>query len=189
MSAPTTGAESLVEVSDELLARRAGDGDMAAFDVLARRYGTMMRAYARRVLGASDDADDVVQDSLVQAWTQIGGLRDAAAVRPWLLRITGNRALDVLRRRKPHAAVEHIPEPADPSPGPEASALASSGTRALERALAALPEEQRRCWVLREVGGQSYEDIADALNISTATVRGRLARARTTLAKKLEDWR
>ncbi|MHA7222974.1 RNA polymerase sigma factor [Arthrobacter sp. RHLT1-20] len=189
MRALTARMEALAEGSDDLLARRAGDGDMDAFEVLARRYGTMMRSYARRVLGSSGDADDVVQEALIQAWNQIGGLRDTAAVRPWLLRITGNRALDVLRRRKPHAAIEHLPGLADPAPGPEVSAVATSSTRALEQALAALPEEQRRCWVLRELGGQSYEDIAEALNISKATVRGRLARARTTLAKEMEDWR
>ena len=189
MSAPTARTEALAEASDDLLARRAGDGDMDAFEVLARRYGAMMRAYARRILGAHDDADDVVQEALVQAWKQIGGLRDTAAVRPWLMRITGNRALDVLRRRKPHTALEHVPDLHDPAPGPEKSAVAGSRSRALERALAALPEEQRRCWVLRELGGQSYEDIAEALNISSATVRGRLARARTTLAKEMEDWR
>lgn len=176
-------------LSDDLLARRAGDGDRDAFNVLARRYGTMMRAYARRILGSPDDADDVVQESLVQAWAQLGGLREASAVRPWLMRITGNRALDHLRRRKPHTPLEHHPALPDPAPGPEAAAVNGSGTRALKRALAALPEEQRRCWILREVGGQSYQDIAETLNITQATARGRLARARATLATELEDWR
>ncbi|MDI3243345.1 RNA polymerase sigma factor [Arthrobacter sp. AL08] len=189
MSAATARKDALAEASDGLLARRAGDGDMEAFEGLARRYGTMMRAYARRVLGSTTDVDDVVQEALIQAWNQIDGLRDASAVRPWLLRITGNRALDVLRRRKPHAPIEHFPGLPDPAPGPESSAVTTSGTRALENALAALPEEQRRCWVLRELGGQSYEDIAETLNISQATVRGRLARARTTLAREMEDWR
>ncbi|MET3948475.1 RNA polymerase sigma-70 factor (ECF subfamily) [Arthrobacter sp. UYCu512] len=184
-----TIAEALAEGSDELLARRAGDGDMDAFELLARRHGTIMRAYARRVLGSTTEADDVVQEALIQAWNQIGGLRDASAARPWLLRITGNLAVDVLRRRKSHATIEHTPDLADPAPGPESSAITITGTQALERALAALPEEQRRCWVLRELGGQTYEDIAQTLNISRAAVRGRLARARTTLAQKMEDWR
>lgn len=189
MSEPTARKEALAEASDDLLARRAGDGDMEAFENLARRHGTIMRAYARRVLGSVADADDVVQEALIQAWKQIGGLRDTAAVRPWLMRITGNRALDHLRRRKPHTNIDHLPHLSDPAPGPEAAALTGSRTQALEQALAALPEEQRRCWILRELGGQSYDDIAEALNISRATVRGRLARARTTLAKELEDWR
>lgn len=189
MSSHTARREALAEASDDLLARRAGDGDLEAFEVLARRHGTMMRAYARRVLGSCDDADDVVQDALIQAWKQIGGLRDAAAVRPWMMRIIGNRALDVLRRRRPHTNIDQLAGLSDPLPGPEAAALSGSRTRALEQALAALPVEQRRCWILRELGGQSYEDIAEALNISRATARGRLARARTTLAKELEDWR
>lgn len=189
MSSPTARSEALAEASDDLLARRAGDGDMEAFEALARRHGTMMRAYARRVIGSSGDADDVVQDALVQAWKQIGGLRDTAAVRPWMMRIVGNCALNVVRRRRQHRNIDQLAGLSDPAQGPEAAAVSGSCTQALERALAALPVEQRRCWILREMGGQSYEDIAEALNISRATARGRLARARTTLAKELEDWR
>jgi RNA polymerase sigma-70 factor (ECF subfamily) len=67
--------------------------------------------------------------------------------------------------------------------------MATSGTEALKLALARLPEEQRRCWVLKEFNGQTYEQIAQTLNISPASVRGRLARARVALVRDMEGWR
>lgn len=84
-------------VPDALLAGRAADGDTAAFEALARRHGPVMRASARRLTGSLADADDVVQESLMQAWKQLHTLRDGDAVKGWLLRITGTRSIDDLR--------------------------------------------------------------------------------------------
>jgi len=181
-------------VPDALLAGRAADGDTAAFEALARRHGPLMRASARRLTGSLADADDVVQESLVQAWKQLNTLRDPAAVKGWLLRITGSRSIDHLRRRKNHTALgtveDSVAAVSGPAEGgnPESAALNGSRMEALKAALAALPEEQRRCWVLKQFNDQSYEEIAQTLNISTASVRGRLARARVTLAREMEGW-
>lgn len=183
-------------VPDALLAGRAADGDTAAFEALARRHGPLMRAAARRLTGSTADADDVVQEALMQAWRQLDTLRDPAAVKGWLLRITGSRSIDHLRRRRFHTDVDAAEDSMDSGTGgrpgsadPEAAAVSSSRVEALKAALATLPEEQRRCWVLKEFNDQSYEDIAQTLNISTASVRGRLARARITLAREMEEWR
>ncbi|MCT9869847.1 RNA polymerase sigma factor [Paenarthrobacter aurescens] len=181
-------------VPDALLAGRAADGDTAAFEALARRHGPLMRATARRLTGSLADADDVVQETLVQAWKQLDGLRDPAAVRGWLLRIVGSRSIDHLRKRRNHADLSGVEDAVDASSGPkhedpESNALNGSRVEALKAALAKLPEEQRRCWVLKEFNDQSYEEIAQTLNISPASVRGRLARARITLARTMEEWR
>lgn len=184
-------------VPDALLAGRAADGDTAAFEALARRHGPQMRASARRLTGSFADADDVVQESLMQAWRQLDTLRDPAAVKGWLLRITGSRSIDHLRKRRLHTDLTTVENAVEPQAGstprvkadPESAAVSGSRVEALKAALAALPEEQRRCWVLKEFNDQSYEDIARTLNISTASVRGRLARARITLAREMEEWR
>ena len=180
-------------VPDAILAGRAFDGDTAAFEALARRHGPQMRACARRITGSYADADDVVQESLMQAWKQLDTLRDNGAVKGWLLRITGSRSIDHLRRRKVHPELDAEHEAAADGAGnhhnPESAAVNGSRVAALRAALARLPEEQRRCWVLKEFGDQSYEEIASALNISSDSVRGRLARARVTLAREMEEWR
>jgi RNA polymerase sigma factor (sigma-70 family) len=84
-------------VPDALLAGRAADGETAAFEALARRHGPLIRACARRLTGSLADADDLVQESLMQAWKQLDTLRDGDAVKTWLLRITGSRSIDHLR--------------------------------------------------------------------------------------------
>ncbi|ASN22011.1 RNA polymerase sigma factor [Arthrobacter sp. YN] len=181
-------------VPDALLAGRAADGDTAAFEALARRHGPLMRATARRLTGSRADADDVVQETLVQAWKQLDTLREPGAVRGWLLRILGSRSIDHLRKRRHHVDLDDVENQRDDSPrtrtqDPENNAVNGSRVEALKAALAALPEEQRRCWVLKEFNDQSYEEIALTLNISPASVRGRLARARITLARTMEEWR
>ena len=187
-------------VPDALLAGRAADGDTAAFEALARRHGPLMRASARRLTGSLADADDVVQESLVQAWKQLDTLRDGDAVKSWLLRITASRSIDQVRRRKNHSDLSDLDQRLAAGSGlagggaagagnPEAAALSDSRMEALKAAVAALPEEQRRCWVLKQFNDQSYEEIAQTLNISVASVRGRLARARVALAREMEGWR
>lgn len=185
--------DRLALLPDALLVGRAVDGDTAAFEALARRHGPVMRASARRLTGSAADADDVVQEALVQAWKQLDTLRDPEAVRGWLLRITGSRSIDHLRRRKLHTPLDGLEERLESPPAgrsnPESAGVRMSGTEALKAALDRLPEEQRRCWVLRQFNDQSYEEIAQTLNISAASVRGRLARARITLAREMEEWR
>jgi RNA polymerase sigma-70 factor (ECF subfamily) len=181
-------------VPDALLAGRAADGDTAAFEALARRHGPLMRATARRLTGTLADADDVVQESLMQAWKQLDNLRDPAAVKSWLLRIVGTRSIDHLRKRRNHVALDEAETLADAPSGPriqdpESTAVNASRVDALKSALQRLPEEQRRCWVLKEFNDLSYEEIALTLNISPDSVRGRLARARTALARTMEEWR
>ena len=137
-----------------------------------------------------------MQESLVQAWKQLDTLRDGDAVKSWLLRITGSRSIDHVRSRKNHSDLGDLDQTAGRRvrPGgwggnPESAALSGSRMEALKSAVASLPEEQRRCWVLKQFNDQSYEEIAQTLNISVASVRGRLARARVTLAREMEGWR
>lgn len=186
---PQENSQGLADAPDAVLAERAGDGDTAAFELLARRHGPLMRAYARRLTRSWDEADDVVQDSLVTAWKDLGTLQEGAAVTAWLLKIVSHRAVDAGRRRKTHANLYDQPDAADSKPTPDAAAVTGAAQQALNNALLRLPEEQRRCWVLKEFGGLSYEDIAAALGISATSVRGRLARARITLVKEMEEWR
>ncbi|QOT19059.1 RNA polymerase sigma factor [Paenarthrobacter sp. YJN-5] len=155
---------------------------------------TSYRTTARRLTGTLADADDVVQESLMQAWEQLDNLRDPAAVKSWLLRIVGTRSIDHLRKRRNHVALDEAETladaPSDPRiQDPESTAVNASRVDALKSALQRLPEEQRRCWVLKEFNDLSYEEIALTLNISPDSVRGRLARARTALARTMEEWR
>lgn len=177
------------ETTDEALVALSCDGDTWAFGQLARRYAPAMKAVASRLGPSPADIDDIVQESLIQAWQRLNTLDDPGAVRSWLLRLTARKAIDHARRHKFHDDVDTLANMHDTGLSPAAAAVVSQGSQALGRALAELPESQRSVWWLREGADMSYEDIAHALGISVASVRGRLARARATLMTQMEEWR
>ena len=181
--------EALEQAGDRILAGRAMDGDVAAFAVLVRRYTPMMRAYTHRMLNASAEVDDIVQDAFVTAWQRFGELEDPAKVKSWLMRIVSRKAVDRLRQTRPALDVDEIDRPAPPQASPDAVVEARAGVAALGAALRELPEAQRECWVLRELGGYSYDEIAEELGIPVSTVRGLLSRARRFLITRMEAWR
>jgi len=180
---------SLDEAEDATLADRAADGDMRSFEVLVRRYGPLMRATATRILGGSAESDDVVQDAFVVAWQQLDRLDDGAAVRGWIMRIVSNKSVDRLRARREHADIDDHDPVAPVDHSPDRVAETRSQEEALSSALSELPEPQRQCWVLKEIAGYSYEEIAEQLDLPTSTVRGLLARARKALTREMEAWR
>ncbi|MDJ0337907.1 RNA polymerase sigma factor [Cryobacterium sp. PH31-O1] len=181
--------DRLEDVADAILVGRAVDGDTGAFETLIRRHGPLMRAYTARIVGSMADADDVVQDAFHTAWRRLPELRDPAAVRPWLMRIASRLAFSSLRRKPAEVELPDLESALPADTQPENIAVRNAQLRALSAALDTLPEDQRRCWLLREVGELSYDDIAQEMELPTATVRGKLARARASIYAQMEGWR
>lgn len=179
----------LDQTGDRIVAGRAADGDVVAFAVLVRRYTPMMRAYTRRLLNADADVDDIVQEAFVTAWQRLPDLDDPGKVKSWLMTITSRKTIDRIRATRPQIDVDQIEQPAPDHASPPRVAEARAGTDALSDALRELPATQRECWVLREVSGYSYDEIAEELDIAVSTVRGLLARARKHLLVRMEEWR
>jgi len=179
---------ALSAASDSLLVQRSVDGDAEAFATIVRRHGPYLRAFAIRLTGSHADADDALQEALITAWEQLPSLDDPEKLRSWLASIVSRKSTDRLRRRKP--SIELDPErEVEPGAGPEASVVAISQLEALNAVLAGLPESQRQCWVLKEIAGLSYDEIAARLGLTVTIVRGKLARARVTVVKEMEEWR
>lgn len=181
--------DPLRRAADATLVVRAADGDVLAFEVLARRHGPLMRVYAEQVLASNVESDDVVQESFLTAWRKLSDLQEPARFRSWMLQITTRKALDRLRRRRHHDDVDEIDHPSDVARTPERIVETRMQYDALWAALDRLPTDQRRCWLLRETAGMSYQQIAEELELSPSTVRGLLARARRFLAVEMEGWR
>ncbi|WP_251055331.1 RNA polymerase sigma factor [Streptomyces sp. ISL-66] len=174
-----------------MLAVRAGEGDEDAFAVLVRRHSSRLLALALHLLGNRADAEDAVQEALLSAWRQLPEFRHRASFGTWMYRIVTNRCLNTLRRRPHPAPLDSVPEPvaADAGSSPPRVAETDAATAALARALSELSPELRTCWVLRELHGLHYEEIAHLLGTSEKTVRGRLFRARRTLTEAMRPWR
>lgn len=176
---------------DDVLVARVGRGDRAALDALFRRHKAVAFRVAYRLLGHPDDALDAVQDGFVNAVTHLARFRGTSSFKTWLLRVVSNAALDLGRARQRRDG--RYSAPADEFAGVPDGRLAPPDHNldradlraALDRALAALPEPQRRTFVLHADGGLSYQEVADALGVAIGTVMSRLYYARQRLKSSL----
>ncbi|MFC9804923.1 RNA polymerase sigma factor [Streptomyces griseoaurantiacus] len=191
MSERTAAPQSVRDLPDRILAVRAAEGDEDSFAFLVQRHSRSLLGLARCVVGDSQDAEEAVQDAFLSAWRRLPEYRHHAEFRTWMYRITVNRCLNMRRRRPPPLSLETVAEPvtADAWSQPARSAEQDAATAALSRALAGLDEEQRLCWLLREVQGMPYKEIAQVTHTSEQTVRGRLFRARRSLQEAMGPWR
>jgi RNA polymerase sigma-70 factor, ECF subfamily len=175
---------------DEVLARRAALGDRAAFGAIVDRHGPALYRYAYRMLGHEGDTQDCLQEALAAAWRGLPGFRGDAALRTWLFALTINQVRTFVRRRPP--ATLPVDEAVTVAPAtlqPEQQALAADLLSALDRALRQLPLPQRSTWLLVEIEGLSYAEVAEVRHTTVTAVRGQLERARRNLEIKLEGWR
>jgi RNA polymerase sigma-70 factor (ECF subfamily) len=175
--------------SDEQLLACFAAGKREALEELFRRYRTPAYRVAYRLLGHEADALDAVQEGFVKALTHLDGFRGHSSFKTWLLRVVSNAALDLGRQRGRREMLSlHRGGagdldgagpvlPGDPAHGLERADL----RRLLDEALAALPEAQRRTFVLHADAGLSYREVAEALGISIGTVMSRLYYARQKL--------
>ena len=180
------------EVPDEVLARRAALLDRAAFAVIVDRHGPALYRYARRMLDDPQDTEDCVQEAFAAAWTSLPHFAGRSSVRTWLFAITAHKVRSLQRRRTrtplplPFVPVDEVDTHAiDPARSAEGTDLLA----ALHEALRELPPGPRSTWLLREVEGLSYEQIAEVSGTTTSTVRGQLHRARGHLVQRMEAWR
>ena len=185
------GAVRDAERSDAALLRAARLGDTDAFGGIVERHGPGMRRYARFILGDEDDAADATQEALVSAWRGLGTFRGESSLRTWLFTLVSRRAADLQRRRRPVPVEEQQLEQRLPAAPDTASGTAVEAEllEALRSALQELPWRQRACWLLREVEGLSYDEIAATVGVTSGQVRGYLHRGRASLAERMEPWR
>lgn len=190
---------------------RAGDGE--AFSELTEPYRRELQLHCYRILGSVQDAEDMLQETLLAAWRGLGGFEERASIRTWLYKIATNKCLNALRDtgRRPEGSIRSEwsappPEPTrraeplwlqpypdallddvpDAAPGPEARYETKEALAlAFVTGLQRLPPRQRAVLVLRDVLGYPAAQAADMLAVSEVSVNSALQRARTTLAAQL----
>jgi RNA polymerase sigma-70 factor, ECF subfamily len=176
-------------LDDATLVVRAREGDVTAFEDLVRRYRVPVYRIAVRILNDPCSAADTAQEAFVTAWRHLPEVKAEQAFAAWLYRIAVTRAVSTLRTVRPYVPLDELAAARDRFPGPEEHALADGLATALRCALNHLTPEQRACWILREMEGLSYEEVATVLHTTTGAVRGRLHRTRPHLAAELKPWR
>jgi RNA polymerase sigma-70 factor (ECF subfamily) len=184
-----------VQVSERLLGR-ARAGDELAFRDLTDPFRPELELHCYRVLGSLQDAEDMLQETLLAAWRGLDEFQGRASLRTWLYRIATNRCLNHLRgraRRPEPIGLQPYPDPLleglpDSAPGPAARYETREATAlAFVAGLQRLPPLQRTALVLRDVLGFSARESAAILQTTEASVKGALQRARAALAQRPVD--
>jgi len=187
-------AVGVVGLTDEELVSRSMGGDPESFNQLIKRWEKPIYALAYRTIGREDDARDVVQETFLRAFRGLSGFKGQAKFSSWLYRITLNLCRDWMRRQR-RAPVVVTPDGVDlvelageseEVETADAAVERKDLSRAIARAMTALPEEQRAAIVLKEYHGLTFQEIADLLGCPLSTVKTRLYQGLTVLRKELE---
>src|SRR5229473_1590296 len=199
-SMPPIQSKGTEAVTDELtLVQAAKRGDISAFEQLVKRYDRNVFRIAQHITQNREDAEDVVQDAFLKAYTNLAQFQGQSKFYTWLVRIAVNEALMKLRRRRPERTVsldeevkteeDSLPrEVADWSPNPEQQYSQAEMREILSKTIQGLPPGFRTVFVLRDVEGLSTEETAAALDLSIPAVKSRLLRARLQLRERLSRY-
>ena len=173
--------------SDEDLAVRC-QGDPGAFRELFRRYQRRLYHYAKGMLGSSEDAEDVTQDTFVRVFKFAHRFDRGRRFSTWLYTIAANQCRNRLRRRRPALSLDDqdVPEPKDDSsPGPIEVYEASRVKEMVDAAIEELPLLYREVLHLRYLEGMAYKEIAGTLRVSVSAVETRIFRGKKLLRTHL----
>ncbi|TPM08109.1 MULTISPECIES: RNA polymerase sigma factor [unclassified Mesorhizobium] len=180
--------------TDELrLVARALARDSDAFRKIMKLNNQRLYRLARGMVRNDGEAEDIVQEAYVRAFTNLGTYRGDASLSTWLSRIVINEALGRLRKGRRTVAMPENPEaqiirfPLNPSDDPERTMAQRQILGLVERATDSLPDAYRAVFVARVIEGLSTEETADLLGVRPETVKTRLHRARVLLRKALDD--
>jgi RNA polymerase sigma-70 factor, ECF subfamily len=180
--------------SDEELVARSVGGDLDSFNQLVLRWERPIYALAYRVIGREEDARDVAQETFLRAFRALKGFKGQAKFSSWLYRITLNLCRDWIRRER-RAPLAQMPEGIDlvelageetPSESIEQRIGRQQLGRAVSKAMATLPDEQRTAIILKEYHGLTFQEIADLLDCPLSTVKTRLYQGLSVVRKQLQ---
>ncbi len=191
-----------VPIDDELIARIRRD-DAVALEELVSRYEDRVYNLAYRMLGNKEDAEDVLQDTFLNAVRGLDSFKGKSSFSTWLYRVAANAALTKIRKRSRREKSESeflddvysVRQAAhsgvvltDWSTNPATSLLDEEARKELQKAIGELPEIYKAVFVLRDVQGLPAAEVAEVLGLSVAAVKSRLHRARLYLRNRLSSY-
>ncbi|HEU0292161.1 MAG TPA: sigma-70 family RNA polymerase sigma factor [Anaerolineales bacterium] len=177
-------------------------GDRAEFARLIDTYSSSIYRLGLKMLGNPQDAEDVLQNTFMNALLHLSSFEGRSSIATWLYRIAANEALMLIRKRRPEVSLEQESQQddaenledvkprvfADWSGLPEDELLSSEGKKLLDTAIQNMPETLRIVFVLRDIEGLSIKETADALNLTETNVKTRLLRARMSMRERLSTY-
>lgn len=183
---------------EEYLVQRLQEGERSCFDQLVALYQRRGLSIAYHIVGNLEDARDVLQEAFVKVYMHISTFQKKSKFSTWFYRIVVNTGLDMLRKRKKTQPLvvgsfsaddaERALDIPDSRFAPDKAALSKEFNLILESRIAALPERQRVCFVLKHQNGMSTQEIAQMLEVSAATVKVHVFRALEALRVGLSSY-
>ena len=191
MSAELALVSRTAALTDEEVVTRILEGDTAVFEVLMRRHNQRVYRAARAILKDDREAEDVMQDAYVKAYTHLAQFDGRAQFSTWLTKIAVYEALARVKRQRRYEPLDLVPMetrmPSTPSPDPERQAFGRELGRLIESAVDELGDGYREVFMLRQVEGLSTAETATVLGVSEDVVKTRFSRARQALQQHLID--
>lgn len=197
LEGPVSVTANPEDSSDETLMIRYQRGDRTAFGILVKRYERPLYTFASRYLGRSELARDVTQESFLRVVKRSQEFRHEARFSTWIFAIVRNLCIDEIRKSK-HRKHLSLDENRDGAPNlsettasndtqgdPEKQTLGLELGRELKEALGALPEDQLEVFLLRELAGLPFAEIAEISGVSENTIKSRMRYALEKLQKAL----
>jgi RNA polymerase sigma-70 factor, ECF subfamily len=189
-------------MQNELSLEKLVAGDRAEFARLVDLYSSSIYRLGLKMLGNPQDAEDVLQNTFMNALMHLSSFEGRSSVATWLYRIAANEALMLIRKRKPEVSIEQEAQEgeaesiedlkptvfADWSGLPEDELLSMEGKNILDTTIQGLPETLRIVFILRDMEGLSIKETADTLNLTETNVKTRLLRARMYLRERLSKY-
>jgi RNA polymerase sigma-70 factor, ECF subfamily len=202
MNPPNPSANDLAikrglnETCEERLISAAKSGDAVAFVELSKRHSNKIQRRAYRIVKNWEDAEDVLQESLLRAFLHLKDFEERSSFSSWLTRIAINVALMSLRKKRGHIeipmevinddhGIRYSWEPKDPAESPESHYSRREREDLLEGAIRRLPPTLRQVVQMKLIDGRSGEEVSQTLGISVPAAKSRLARAKTALRVSL----
>src|SRR6201993_2897489 len=187
-----------MELTDAVFVARERSGDTDAYRVLVARHGRALFRMAFRMTGNEQDAEDVVQESFLRAYRQLGKFDERASFGTWLYRIASNCSLDLVRSRK-RRSEQLVYQDADrpeqddpmaalpsPDPTPERAAFSTEVRERVAQAMNDLSATERTAFVLRHFEGMCIEDVSQVLECQPGAAKHSVFRAVQKLRRALE---
>jgi RNA polymerase sigma-70 factor (ECF subfamily) len=184
---PTSGERRVLRLplpeSEAALVAAARAGRPGAHEDIVRRCGPDVERILYRVLGPDSEIEDVMHDVFMAAFMRLDQLREPQALRSWLVSIAVRKARKLVARRKRWGFIRSMAPSDIPEPMPTGSSDAGDALRATYRILSQLPVDDRIAFALRRVDGMELTQVAEVTDVSLATVKRRLFRARERFVK------
>jgi RNA polymerase sigma-70 factor (ECF subfamily) len=175
-----------MQESDSAVVARVREGQDDAYRMLVEQHSRGLFRLAFRMTGNEQDAEDVVQETLLRAFRHMDRYESRASLSTWLHRIAANCALDLIRRRKRRQEGEPPPEVAGGDPSPARLAYSNQVRECVAEAMNGLSEQERTAFVLRHFEGESIENIGQALGLNVSAAKHSVFRAVQKLRRTLE---